>query len=126
RLISATHTAPLYQLYALPGTVPPKPGMVRVGAADAAQGTAIAVEVWAMPLSQLGSFLALIPAPLGLGSIELADGSSVHGFVCEAHAVAGADPISHHGGWRAYLAAQKVAAATPPAAQPAAIDSTAT
>mgnify|MGYP002362693876 FL=1 len=104
RLISVTHTAPVYQLYALPGTTPPKPGMVRVGRGDAELGTSIAVEVWAMPQREVGSFLALIPAPLGLGSLQLADGSTVHGFVCEAHAVAAATDISHFGGWRAYLA----------------------
>jgi allophanate hydrolase len=110
RLIEATRTAPVYRLYALPGTVPPKPGMVRV-AADAPQaGASIEVEVWAMPQSAVGSFLALIPAPLGLGSILLADGRSVHGFVCEGHAVAGATDISALGGWRAYLASRAVPA----------------
>jgi allophanate hydrolase len=69
-------------------------------------GQAIAVEVWEMPQSALGSFLALIPAPLGLGSVELADGRQVHGFLCEAHALQAATDISHHGGWRAYLAAR--------------------
>lgn len=99
RLRSSTQTAPAYRLFALPGTTPPKPGMVR-----ATQGGAsIAVEVWEMPLRHVGSFLALIPAPLGLGSLELADGRRVHGFVCESHAVEGATDISAFGGWRAYL-----------------------
>jgi len=99
-LLEATTTAPRYRLHALPGTVPPKPGLVR----DEAAGHAIALEVWAMPQSAVGSFLALIPAPLGLGSIELADGRRVHGFLCEAHAVAEAPDVSGFGGWRAYLA----------------------
>ncbi|MFM2067913.1 MAG: allophanate hydrolase [Pseudomonadota bacterium] len=103
RLVEATHTAPLYRLYALPGTTPPKPGLVRVAAGEEG-GAAIALEVWAMPQAQLGSFLALIPAPLGLGSLTLADGRQVHGFLCEAHAVSGARDISALGGWRAYLA----------------------
>ena len=98
-LLEATTTAPQYRLYALPGTTPPKPGLQRV----AAGGAAIAVEVWAVPLEAVGSFLALIPAPLGLGSLTLADGRSVHGFVCEAHALAGARDITEFGGWRAYL-----------------------
>jgi allophanate hydrolase len=100
RLVARTHTAPAYRLYALPGTTPRKPGLQRV----AEGGTAIAVEVWSMPQRELGGFLALIPPPLGLGSLELADGRHVHGFLCEAHALAGATDISHHGGWRAYLA----------------------
>jgi allophanate hydrolase len=98
-LLEATTTAPRYRLHALPGTVPPKPGLVR----DEAHGHAIALEIWAMPQRAVGSFLALIPAPLGLGSIELADGRRVHGFLCEAHAVAGAPDVSAFGGWRAYL-----------------------
>jgi allophanate hydrolase len=57
-----------------------------------------------MPLARLGSFLALVPSPLGLGSIELADGTQVHGFLCEPFALEGARDISHFGGWRAYLA----------------------
>ncbi|MCI1193255.1 allophanate hydrolase [Calidifontimicrobium sp. SYSU G02091] len=95
-----TTTAARYRLHALPGTRPPKPGLQRV--ADA--GHAIEVEVWDMPLAQIGSFLALVPPPLALGSIELADGRHVHGFLCEAHALDGARDISRFGGWRAYLA----------------------
>jgi len=86
----------------LPGTVPPKPGLARVAAGEA--GTAIEVEVYELPQAAVGSFLALIPAPLGLGSVELADGRWVHGFICEPWALAGAPDISAFGGWRAYLA----------------------
>jgi allophanate hydrolase len=95
-----TRSAPHYRLFALPGTTPPKPGLQRC----VEGGSAIEVEVWDMPMAALGSFLALIPAPLGLGSVELADGRQVHGFLCEAHALVGARDISHFGGWRAYLA----------------------
>ncbi|MFM8546236.1 MAG: allophanate hydrolase [Betaproteobacteria bacterium] len=96
----STRTAPCYRLYALPGTQPPRPGMLRV----AEGGASIELEIWDVPLSEVGSFLALIPSPLGLGSIELADGSRVHGFVCEAAALGGAIDISAVGGWRADLA----------------------
>jgi allophanate hydrolase len=99
-LVCATTTAPAYRLHALPGTVPPKPGLVRVPEG----GAAIALEVWAVPQAEVGSFLALIPPPLGLGSIELAGGRWVHGFLCEAHAAAAAPDVSRFGGWRAYLA----------------------
>lgn len=99
-LREATHTAPHYRLYALPGTTPPKPGLVRV--ADG--GHAIALEVWDLPIDQVGRFLAGIPSPLGLGSLTLADGRPVHGFLCEALAVRGAEDISSLGGWRAFLA----------------------
>jgi len=104
-LRAVTSTAPHYRLYALPNTTPPKPGLLRVPEG----GAAIALEVWDVPIAQVGSFLALIPPPLGLGSIELADGTHVHGFVCEAHALADARDISSHGGWRAFLAASATA-----------------
>ncbi len=110
RLIGATETAPHYRLFALPGTVPPKPGLLR--AADGA-GARIAVEVWEMPVEHYGSFVALIQAPLGIGTLQLADGSSVQGFLCEAQATAGAQDISNFGGWRSYIASHATDRALP-------------
>ncbi|MBP6404206.1 MAG: allophanate hydrolase [Ramlibacter sp.] len=107
RLVATTQTAPDYRFYALPGTVPPKPGLVRVAAGT---GGAIAVEVWEMPAAHYGSFVALIPAPLGIGTLTLADGASVQGFICESLATQGAQDITHLGGWRAYIASLKAAA----------------
>lgn len=103
RLVKTVNSAPVYKLYALPGGPPFRPGMVRV----AKDGAAIAMEIWEMPASQFGSFVAGIAAPLGIGSVTLEDGSSVQGFVCEALASAGAEDITHHGGWRAFLASKK-------------------
>ncbi len=108
-LACSTETAPHYRLYALPGTTPPKPGLLRVAPN---QGVSIALEIWDMPLAEYGSFVALIPAPLGIGTLELGDGSSVQGFVCEAQALqGGARDISHLGGWRAYIQSLKPLAA---------------
>jgi allophanate hydrolase len=87
----------------------------------AAGGAAVEVEVWALPQAQVGSFLALIPSPLGLGTVELEDGSPVHGFLCEAHALAGARDITAHGGWRAWLAARSLATSSHDDADPAAV-----
>lgn len=103
RLLARTRTAPRYRLHALPGTVPPKPGLARV--ADDETGHAIEVEVHEIALDQIGSFLALIPPPLGLGTIELADGRQVKGFICEPAALRGAPDVSRFGGWRGYMAA---------------------
>jgi allophanate hydrolase len=100
-LVRACKTAPLYRLYALPGTTPPKPGLVRI-ARDGIEGTAIDVEVWEMPRPAFGSFFALVPPPLCLGTIELEDGEKVSGFLCESYAVKGAEDISSFGGWRAF------------------------
>ncbi len=100
-LVCASQTAAHYRLYALPGTVPPKPGMLRVAEQ---RGARIDVEVWQMPTEHYGSFVALIPSPLCIGTLELADGSAVQGFLCEAQATTGAQDISQFGGWRAYIA----------------------
>jgi allophanate hydrolase len=105
-LVCSTSTVADYRLFALPGTTPPKPGLLRVAAG---QGSAIALEVWDMPLQHYGSFVALIPAPLGIGTLTLADASSVQGFVCEAEALHDAEDISRFGGWRAYVASLSVA-----------------
>ena len=107
-LLRETQTAAQYRLFALPGTVPPKPGMVRV---PAAEGSALIVEIWEMPSTTYGSFVALIPAPLGIGTLTLADGGTVQGFVCESIALEGAEDITHHGGWRSYIASRRTTAA---------------
>ncbi|MEO7494456.1 MAG: allophanate hydrolase [Massilia sp.] len=99
RKVASTTTSAHYRLYALANTTPPKPGLVRV----AEQGAAIAIEVWELPVRLFGEFVAQIPAPLGIGSLELADGSWVSGFICEPWALASATDITAHGGWRAYL-----------------------
>jgi allophanate hydrolase len=67
-------------------------------------GAAIDLEIWAMPKDALGSFMAGIPAPLSIGTVKLDDGSSVKGFLCESHGIAGASEITELGGWRAYMA----------------------
>ena len=104
RLLARTRSAARYRLHALPGTVPPKPGLARVAEGEA--GHAIELEVYEMPAATLGSFLALIPPPLGLGNVQLEDGRWVKGFICEGAALASAPDVSAHGGWRGYLASQ--------------------
>lgn len=98
-----TRTAARYRLLALPGGPPQRPGLVRVGDA----GASIEVEIWAIPAERIGSLITGIPAPLGLGRIELADGELTLGFICEAYAAAEAADISAYGGWRAYLQSGK-------------------
>jgi allophanate hydrolase len=99
-LVASTHTAPVYRFYALPGTTPPKPGLLRVASGE---GESIEVEIWDMPVSNYGSFVALVPAPLSIGTLELADGGRVQGFLCEPLALKGATDITHLRGWRAYI-----------------------
>jgi allophanate hydrolase len=102
-LVATAETAPDYRLFALADTIPPKPGLLRVAPGT---GHRIALELWDMPVADYGSFVALIPAPLCIGTLRLSDGDTVQGFLCEADAVAGARDISDFGGWRAYIAAQ--------------------
>jgi allophanate hydrolase len=104
RLVEATSTAPDYRLYAL-HTTPPKPGMLRV---EAGAGSSIEVEVWALSAAAFGKFVAEIPPPLSIGTIRLADGRGVKGFIVEPEAVNGARDISSFGGWCAFTA-EKVA-----------------
>jgi allophanate hydrolase len=103
RLVRAAHTAPDYRLFALPDSKPPKPGLLRVAAGS---GHAIDLEIWEMPVANYGSFVALIPSPLGIGTLQLDDGTAVQGFLCEPEALTQAQDISHLGGWRAYMASR--------------------
>jgi allophanate hydrolase len=101
RLVATTTTSSNYKLLALPGGPPQRPGLVHVEANE--PGTAIQVEVWELPVSEYGSFVARIPVPLGIGTITLASGEALQGFLCEHYAIAGAVDISQYGGWRAYV-----------------------
>lgn len=98
--VEATHTAPTYRLYAMADSVPPKPALVH----SAEDGAAIAVEVYELGVAEFGSFTVEVPAPLAIGTVTLADGTSVKGFVAEPRALTGAEDITHLGGWRAYIA----------------------
>jgi allophanate hydrolase len=105
RFVEQTETAPDYRLYALSGTVPAKPGMLRVASG---QGASIDLEIWAMSAESFGRFVASIPSPLGIGTIRLQDGRQIQGFLVEPEAINGARDISGFRGWRAFVAsAQK-------------------
>lgn len=97
-LVERTTTDASYRLFALAGTVPPKPGLRRVDAG----GAEIEVEVYRMPMDQVGGFLATVAAPLAIGQLTLADGRVVHGFVCEPRGFDDAADITAYGGWRAF------------------------
>jgi allophanate hydrolase len=99
-LLHSTRTAASYRLFALPGGPPHRPALVRA----ASSGGAVDVEVWALPTEHFGSFLSGIPAPLGVGKVELENGSWIPGFIGEGYAAEGAVDITSYGGWRAYLA----------------------
>jgi len=100
RLLEQAQTAPDYRLYAL-ATIPPKPGMLRV---SAGAGSSIELELWALSAASFGKFVAAVPPPLSIGTVRLADGRGVKGFIVEAADVDGAREISAFGGWRAFVA----------------------
>lgn len=97
--VATTTTSDAYRLYALNNTTPAKPGLAR-----SQDGAKIAVEVWTLSDAAFGRFCAMVPAPLGIGNVELADGTWVKGFICENIALEDATDITAHGGWKAYLA----------------------
>jgi allophanate hydrolase len=100
RLLEATSTAPDYKLYAL-DSAPPKPGMLRV---EAGTGSSVELEIWALSAAAFGKFVAAIPPPLSIGTIRLADGRGIKGFLVEPTAINGARDISAFRGWRAFMA----------------------
>jgi allophanate hydrolase len=105
RLVQTCRTSPEYRFYALANTAPPKPGLVRE---PGFEGPGIALEIWAVPSQHFGSFVAAVPPPLGIGSIQIDTGEWVKGFICEPAALAGATDITAFGGWKHYLAAATV------------------
>ena len=100
RMLRAARSAPCYRFHALAGGPPFRPGMIRV----AEGGASVAVEVWALPAADFGSFMKGIPAPLSIGSVLLEDGTSAPGFLAEPAGLEGAEDITALGSWRAFLA----------------------
>jgi allophanate hydrolase len=109
RFLRTAETAPCYRLYSLPGGPPVRPGLLR----DDSGGSAVALEVWALPSARFGEFIRNIPAPLGIGTLRLESGEEVKGFLCEAGATQRAEEVTAFGGWRAFLAAKAAAQQQP-------------
>jgi len=103
RLMETRRTAACYRFFDLPGQKPAKPGLVRT---EGFTGPGIQVEVWAVPENHFGSFVAAIPSPLGIGTVELENGEAVKCFICEPWALIGAKDITEYGGWRSYLSSK--------------------
>lgn len=102
-LVQKTKTAASYKLFALKNTTPPKPGLQYHS-----KGQEIEVEVWDIPFANFGQIVAEVPAPLGIGNVQLADGSWVKGFICEGYALEDATDISHFGGWREFIKSKQI------------------
>jgi allophanate hydrolase len=104
RFLQVATTASEYRLYALADTKPRKPGLLRVAKG---KGAAVEVEIWALSTAAFGQFVAAVPPPLSIGTLCLADGRMVKGFLVESDAIAGARDISGFGGWRAFMIEEK-------------------
>lgn len=100
RFLRVASTTNAYRLYALAGQSPAKPGLIRTGGGD---GAAIDLEIWQLTPEAFGLFVAAVPSPLGIGTIDLSDGTSVKGFLAEPASLDGATDISNYRGWRAYV-----------------------
>jgi allophanate hydrolase len=100
KLVKRCKTAPVYKLYAMANSTPPKPALVHVGSG----GAAIEIEVYELSTEHFGSFVAEVPPPLAIGTVTLDDGTDVKGFVAEPRALDGAEDVTALGGWRAYIA----------------------
>jgi allophanate hydrolase len=103
RLVRTARSAGDYQLFALAGTTPPKPGLVRT---PGFIGPGIELEIWALTTEAFGSFVAEVPPPMVIGTTVLDDGTTVKGFSCEPAALPGSLDITAQGGWRAFLASR--------------------
>lgn len=93
-------TAPCYRLWAVNREYP---AMCR----DEELGTSIQVEIWKISESGVLRILAVEPAGLCIGKVELISGNFVLGVLAESYILANQEEITTHGGWRAYLALQK-------------------
>jgi len=118
-----------------------KPGMVRQLHSELT--AAIELEIWELPMENVGHFVLQVdrlclprschifpltplitwpcfvlpfqvPPPLGIGTVELEDGSNVKGFICEGWVVEAAScgdkkivEITHLGGWLKFVEQQK-------------------
>lgn len=102
--VQARTTSSDYRLFALNSFTPPRPGLLRV----LENGSEIVLEIWQLPIENYGKFVSSVPSPLGFGTLTLADGSTVQGFLCEAYATQNTTDISHLGGWRGYLETLKI------------------
>ena len=95
-------TAPCYRIWSINDD---HPAMVRV---TDGEGVKVALEVWSAPRSGLAGILLNEPPGLSIGKVQLDDGSTVLGVLGEPALVEGQREITKYGGWRAYVAAEKV------------------
>jgi len=98
KFVEKTKSAKAYRMFVIEGTIK-RPGMIR----DDSAGSEIDIEIWQVPKSEFGSFVAAIPEPLGIGKVETEDGRWLPGFICEGYAIENTQEVTQLGGWRSYI-----------------------
>ncbi|MCW2119325.1 allophanate hydrolase [Flavobacterium sp. 7A] len=101
-----TTTSPNYKMYLVDPNGKQKPGLIRVS--KDSKGDKIEVEIWKIPVENLGKFLVQIPHPLGLGKIEILSGEWIQSFICEEYITAFSDDISAFYCWENFIKSQKL------------------
>lgn len=104
RLKKTCKTAPQYKMYLIKDEKGMKPGLVRLP--NGQPGNEFELEIWELPVQEVGKFIAMIPAPLGIGTLSLENGESVKGFICEPLVIEESEDISGYSGWRAFIASR--------------------
>ena len=94
--VRKTTTKPAYRLWSINDRYP---AMLRVREG----GVAIAVEVWAVPTTSLGTILLQEPAGLCIGKVRLSDGEVVLGVLGEPICCENQREITQWGSWRTYI-----------------------
>ncbi len=100
--VRETTTEPAYRLWSINDD---HPAMIRV---SDGKGATVAVEVWSVPPAGLAGILQNEPAGLTIGKVKLEDGSTVLGVIGEPALVEGKKEITNYGGWRTYIAAERI------------------
>ena len=100
RLKRSCKTSAEYKMYVLKDAKGEKPGLIRLKTDG---GVMFKLEIWEIPLQNVGKFISMIPQPLGIGTLNLEDGTQVKGFICEPCVMDDSEDISQFSGWVEYI-----------------------
>ncbi len=96
KFVREDSTAPYYRLWAVNNSYP---AMLR----DEQYGASIALEIWKISESGVLRILAVEPAGLCIGKVQLISGNYILGVMGETYICDQQVEITSYGGWRAYI-----------------------